>query len=180
MALAAIGYAKTKLRRQIMIATTLVGPGATNIVTAAGVADSNRLPVLLLSVDTYNNGLPNPVLQQAEHFGEPSTTVNDSFRAEPLYCNRIIHPAQILSSLPQAVATMADRADCGHAFIYLPQDVEEIAYDYPVEFFSETTWRIPRVSPDVQQVDEVVKILKRAKKPLIISGGADWYVGVPK
>ena len=177
MALAAIGYAKAKLRRQIMIATTSVGPGATNMVTAAGVAHSNRLPVLLLSGDTYNNRLPDPVLQQVEHFGEPSTTVNDSFRAVSRYWDRITHPAQILSSLPQAVATMMDPADCGPAFIGLPQDVQEIAYDYPVEFFTETTWRIPRSRPDIHQVDEAVKILKTAKKPLIISGGGVRYSG---
>ena len=180
MALAAIGYAKAKLRRQIMIATTSVGPGATNMVTAAGVAHSNRLPVLLLSGDTYNNRLPDPVLQQVEHFGEPSTTVNDSFRAVSRYWDRITHPAQILSSLPQAVATMMDPADCGPAFIGLPQDVQEIAYDYPVEFFTETTWRIPRSRPDIQQVDEAVKILKTAKKPLIISGGGVRYSGAVK
>ena len=177
MALAAIGYAKAKLRRQIMIATTSIGPGATNMVTAAGVAHSNRLPVLLLSGDTYNNRLPDPVLQQVEHFGEPSTTVNDSFRAVSRYWDRITHPAQILSSLPQAVATMMDPADCGPAFIGLPQDVQEIAYDYPVEFFTETTWRIPRSRPDIHQVDEAVKILKTAKKPLIISGGGVRYSG---
>lgn len=177
MALAAIGYAKAKLRRQIMIATTSVGPGATNMVTAAGVAHSNRLPVLLLSGDTYNNRLPDPVLQQVEHFGEPSTTVNDSFRAVSRYWDRITHPAQILSSLPQAVATMMDPVDCGPAFIGLPQDIQEIAYDYPVEFFTETIWRIPRSRPDIQQVDEAVKILKTAKKPLIISGGGVRYSG---
>ncbi len=152
MALAAIGYAKAKLRRQIMIATTSVGPGATNMVTAAGVAHANRLPVLLLSGDTYNNRLPDPVLQQVEHFGEPSTTVNDSFRAVTRFWDRITHPAQIISSLRQAVATMLDPADCGPAFIGLPQDIQEIAYDYPVEFFEETLWTIPRPRPDRTEV----------------------------
>ena len=101
MALAAIGYAKAKLRRQIMVATTSVGPGATNMVTAAGVAHANRLPVLLLCGDTFSNRLPDPVLQQVEHFGSPSTTVNDSFRAVSRFWDRISHPAQIISSLPR-------------------------------------------------------------------------------
>jgi 3D-(3,5/4)-trihydroxycyclohexane-1,2-dione acylhydrolase (decyclizing) len=177
MALAAIGYGKAKLRRQIMIATTSVGPGATNMVTAAGVAHANRLPVLLLSGDTYNNRLPDPVLQQVEHFGEPSTTVNDSFRAVSRFWDRITHPAQIISSLPQAVATMLDPADCGPAFIGLPQDIQEIAYDYPVEFFEETLWAIPRPRPDRDQVAAAVDLLKTAKKPLIISGGGVRYSG---
>ena len=177
MALAAIGYSKAKLRRQIMIATTSVGPGATNMVTAAGVAHANRLPVLLLCGDTYNNRLPDPVLQQVEHYGVPSTTVNDSFRAVSRYWDRITHPAQILSSLPQAVATMLDPADCGPAFIGLPQDIQEIAYDYPVAFFEPTLWTIPRPRPDCQQVAAAVELLKTAKRPLIISGGGVRYSG---
>lgn len=177
MALAAIGFGKAKLRRQIMIATTSVGPGATNMVTAASVAHANRLPVLLISGDTYINRLPDPVLQQVEHYGEPSTTVNDSFRAVSRFWDRIIHPAQIISSLPQAIATMLDPADCGPAFIGLPQDIQEIAYDYPVEFFEETVWAIPRARPDRDQVAAAAALLKTAKKPLIISGGGVRYSG---
>ena len=117
MALAAIGFAKAKRRRQIMIATSSIGPGALNMVTAAGTAHANRLPVLLISGDTFTNRLPDPVLQQVEHFGDPTITVNDAFKAVTRYWDRITHPAQILSSLPQAVAAMLDPADCGPAFL---------------------------------------------------------------
>ena len=125
MALAAIGFAKAKRRRQIMIATSSIGPGALNMVTAAGAAHANRLPVLLIAGDTFANRLPDPVLQQVEHFGDPTVTVNDAFKAVTRYWDRITHPAQILSSLPQAVATMLDPADCGPAFLALPQDMQE-------------------------------------------------------
>jgi len=135
MALAAIAYAKAKKRRQIMVATSSVGPGATNMVTAAAVAHANRLPVLLLCGDTFTNRLPDPVLQQVEHFGAPSTTVNDSFRAVSRFWDRITHPAQIIAALPQAVATMLDPAGCGPAFLSLPQGYLENAYGYPAEFF---------------------------------------------
>lgn len=177
MALAAIGYAKARRRRQIMIATSSVGPGATNMVTAAGVAHANRLPVLLLAGDTFTNRLPDPVLQQVEHFGSPSTTVNDSFRAVSRFWDRITHPAQIIQSLPQALATMLDPADCGPAFIGLPQDIQEIAYEYPEEFFTQTVWRIPRPRPSRDQVSAAAEALKTAKKPLIISGGGVRYSG---
>ncbi len=177
MALAAIAYAKAKRRRQIMIATSSIGPGATNMVTAAAVAHANRLPVLLISGDTYVNRLPDPVLQQVEHYGNPTTTVNDSFRAVSRYWDRIVHPAQIIQSLPQAIATMLDPADCGPAFIGIPQDTQELAYDYPEEFFEETTWIIPRPRPSTDQVAAAVEVLKTAKKPLIISGGGVRYSG---
>ncbi|HXZ14372.1 MAG TPA: thiamine pyrophosphate-binding protein, partial [Roseiarcus sp.] len=158
MALAAVAYAKAKRRRQIMIATTSIGPGAANMVTAAGAALANRLPALLLSGDTFVNRLPDPVLQQVEHFGDPSFTVNDAFKAVTRYWDRITHPAQILSSLPQAAATMLDPADCGPAFIGLPQDIQELAFDYPEVFFEERTWSIPRPRPDRRKVVEAAAL----------------------
>src|SRR4051812_16200573 len=135
MTLAAIAFAKAKRRRQIMVATSSIGPGALNMVTAAGAAHANRLPVLLLAGDTFTNRLPDPVLQQVEHFGDPTVTVNDAFKAVTRYWDRISHPAQIISSLPQAVAAMLDPADCGPAFLALPQDTQEVAFDYPEIFF---------------------------------------------
>lgn len=109
MALAAAGYTKARRRRQIMIATSSIGPGALNMVTAAGMAHANRLPILILAGDTFTNRLPDPVLQQVEHFGNPTTTVNDAFKAVSRYWDRITHPAQIISSMPQAIATCSTR-----------------------------------------------------------------------
>jgi 3D-(3,5/4)-trihydroxycyclohexane-1,2-dione acylhydrolase (decyclizing) len=170
MALAAIGFAKAQRRRQIMVAASSIGPGATNMVTAAALAHSNRLPVLLLSGDTFANRLPDPVMQQVEHFGNPTVTVNDAFKAVTRYWDRIALPEQILGSLPQAVAAMLDPADCGPAFLALCQDTQEIAYDYPEAFFAPTVWTIPRPRPDRDRLTQAVELLKTAKKPLIISG----------
>ena len=177
MALAAIAFAKARRRRQIMIAMSSIGPGALNMVTAAGTAHANRLPILILAGDTFTNRLPDPVLQQVEHFGDPTTTVNDAFRPVSRYWDRITHPAQIISSMPQAVATMLDPGDCGPAFIALPQDTQEIAFDYPGEFFEERLWTIPRPRPDRARVAEAAALLKSASRPLIISGGGVRYSG---
>lgn len=175
MALAAVAFAKAKKRRQLMIAATSIGPGAANMVTAAGTAHANRLPVLLLAGDTFANRLPDPVLQQVEHFNNPTITVNDSFKAVVRYWDRITLPEQIITSLPQAIATMLDPADCGPAFIGLCQDTQEIAFDYPLEFFAPTTWAVPRPRADKDKLAQAVALLKTAKKPLIISGGGVRY-----
>jgi len=177
MALAAIGFAKAKRRRQIMVATSSIGPGALNMVTAAGVAHANRLPVLILSGDTFVNRRPDPVMQQVEHFGDPTVNVNDAFKAVTRYWDRIVHPEQIISSLPQAVAVMLDPADCGPAFIALPQDVQEIACDYPTAFFEPVIHEIPRPRPDRGRVARAVELLKNAKRPLLIAGGGVRYSG---
>jgi 3D-(3,5/4)-trihydroxycyclohexane-1,2-dione acylhydrolase (decyclizing) len=175
MALAAVAYTKAKRRRQIMIATASIGPGSTNMVTAAAVALANRLPVLLLGGETFANRIPDPVLQQVEHFGNPTTTVNDAFKAVTRYWDRISRPEQIISSLPQAVAMMLDPADCGPAFFALAQDAQAEAYDYPVAFFETKLHRVPRPRPDADALREAAKLLRHAKKPLIIAGGGVHY-----
>jgi 3D-(3,5/4)-trihydroxycyclohexane-1,2-dione acylhydrolase (decyclizing) len=145
------------------------------MVTAAGTAHANRLPLLLIAGDTFTNRLPDPVLQQVEHFGDPTVTVNDAFKAVTRYWDRITHPAQIISSLPQAAAAMLDPADCGPAFLALPQDTQEVAFDYPEVFFEPRTWAIPRPRPDRQKLAEAAALLKTAKKPILISGGGVRY-----
>ncbi len=177
MALAAVAFAKAKLRRQAMVVTSSIGPGATNIVTACGVAHANRLPMLVLSGDTFANRKPDPVLQQVEHFESPTTTVNDSFRAVTRYWDRITHPGQIIGSLRQAVATMLDPATCGPVFLGLSQDTQELAYDYPVDMFDTHIWQIPRPRPDKQALKAAAEAISHAKRPLIIAGGGVRYSG---
>ena len=171
MALAACGFARAAKRRRIMVAASSIGPGATNMVTAAAVALANRLPLLLLAGDTFEHRIVDPVLQQVEHFGAPATTVNDAFRAVVRYWDRITTPEQVVQSLPHALNTMLDPGDCGPAFIALPQDVQAEAYDYPVGFFAERVHHIRRPRPDAGELRRAATALARAERPLIIAGG---------
>ena len=177
MALAAVAFAKAKNRRQIMIATSSVGPGSTNMVTAAAVAHANRLPLLLISGDTFQHRIVDPVLQQIEDFGSPSTTVSDSFRAVTRFWDRITRPEQIIQSLPQALSVMLDPADCGPAYIGLPQDIAAEAYDFPVRFFDKTLHHIRRPGPDVRDIAAAAVALAESDKPLLIAGGGVHYSG---
>jgi len=177
MALAGMAFTKSKRRRQIMVATSSIGPGSTNLLTAAAAAHANRLPILLLSGDTFANRLPDPVLQQVENFHNPGMTVSDAFQSFTRYWDRITRPEQLISSLPQAVATMLDPADCGPVFIALPQDIQAEAFDYPEVFFEKTVHQIPRPRPDKNSIAEAADILRQAEKPLIVSGGGVFYSG---
>ena len=175
MGLAAAAFAKRMRRQQFLLCTSSVGPGATNMVTAAGVAMANRLPVLFISGDTFTTRLPDPVLQQVEHFGTPSTTVNDAFRPVVRFWDRITHPAQVLSSLPQAIGMMLDPAECGPAFLGLPQDTAAEDYDFPDEFFVTTVHRIDRPRPSVDSCADAAAVLRAAAAPVIIAGGGVHY-----
>ncbi|HEX2368026.1 MAG TPA: 3D-(3,5/4)-trihydroxycyclohexane-1,2-dione acylhydrolase (decyclizing) [Acidimicrobiia bacterium] len=177
MAMAAVAFAKARRRRQIMVATSSIGPGATNMVTAAGIALANRLPLLMLSGDTFASRLPDPVLQQVEHFGDPTLTVNDAFKAVCRYWDRITHPAQIINSLPRAVATMLDPGGCGPAFLGLSQDIQGEAFDYPLAFFAERTHTMRRPGPDPSELAAAAAVLRSSTRPLVIAGGGVHYSG---
>ena len=175
MGFAAAAYAKYHLRQRFMFCTASAGPGTANLMTAAALAHANRLPVLLLCGDTFITRLPDPVLQQLEHYGNPTLGLNDGFKAVTRFWDRITHPAQIIQSLPAAIATMLDPADCGPAFLALPQDVQGWTYNYPVALFEETTHRIRRQSPDVAEIADAAAALKSAERPVIIAGGGVQY-----
>lgn len=177
MALAAVGFAKATRGRQIMVATSSIGPGALNMVTAAGVAHANRLPVLLLSGDTFQSRVPDPVLQQVEHFGDPTITVNDAFKPVSRYWDRITRPEQLIHSLPHAVATMLDPATRGPAFLALPQDVQAESFDYPEGFFETRVHELARPRADRQQLVRAAATVRGARRPLIICGGGVHFSG---
>lgn len=175
MGLAAVAYAKAMRRQQAMVVTTSIGPGALNVVTAAGTALANRLPMLILSGDTHESRDPDPVLQQVEHFGAPSTTVNDAFRPVVRYWDRITSPSQILSSLPQALMTMLDPMTCGPTFLALPQDVQAMAFDFPETFFHEQTHEIPRPRAAIHELRKCASLINASQRPVIIAGGGVHY-----
>ena len=177
MALAAVGFTKAMRRRQIMVATSSIGPGATNMVTAAAVAHANRLPLLLLSGDTFRSRIPDPVLQQVEHFHDPSMSVNDAFKAVTRYWDRIVTPEQVVHSLPHALATMLDPATCGPVFLGLPQDAQAEAYEYPDGFFDVVVHEPLRPRADRRQLDRAAALIRGAERPLIICGGGVHYSG---
>ena len=151
MALAAVAFAKAKNRRQMMACTTSIGPGAANMVTAAGVAHVNRLPVLFLPGDVFASRRPDPVLQQIEDFNDATISVNDCFRPVSRWWDRITRPEQLLTSLPRAIQVLTDPVDCGPVTLCMAQDVQAEAYDYPESFFRPQTHRIRRPAPDADE-----------------------------
>ncbi|MDG1738953.1 MAG: 3D-(3,5/4)-trihydroxycyclohexane-1,2-dione acylhydrolase (decyclizing) [Paracoccaceae bacterium] len=175
MGFAASGYAKQWMRQRFMFCTASAGPGTLNLVTSAALAHANRLPMLLLCGDTFLTRLPDPVLQQMENFNDPTFGANDAFKPVSRYWDRITHPAQIIQSLPAAIATMLDPGDCGPAFLGLPQDVQGWTFDYPDVFFAKKVHRIRRQSPDTDEIADAVALLKSADRPMIIAGGGVQY-----
>ncbi|AIF99739.1 3D-(3,5/4)-trihydroxycyclohexane-1,2-dione acylhydrolase (decyclizing) [Alteromonas australica] len=177
MAHAAIAYAKANNRRRMMMCTSSIGPGATNMVTAAGLAHANRLPVLFVPGDNFANRKPDPVLQQIEHFSDPNISVNDCFKPVSRYFDRINRPEQLINSLPVAMQTLLDPVNCGPVTLAFPQDVQAEAFDYPVSLFTKRVHRIRQPLAELFEVEQAVSAIKKSQKPLIIAGGGVLYSG---
>jgi 3D-(3,5/4)-trihydroxycyclohexane-1,2-dione acylhydrolase (decyclizing) len=175
MAHAAIAYAKAHMRRRMMAVTTSIGPGATNLLTAAALAHVNRLPVLLLPGDVFASRAPDPVLQQLEDFGDGSVSVNDAFKPLSRYFDRIVYPEQLMTALPRAIAVLTDAALCGPVTLALPQDVQTMAYDYPADFFAPPPVKFRTMQPDPEELEQACALLSAAKRPLIVAGGGVLY-----
>jgi len=177
MAHAAVAFAKASRRRRMMACTTSIGPGATNMVTAAAVAHVNRLPVLLLPGDVFANRRPDPVLQQIESFSDGTVSANDCFKPVSRYFDRISRPEQIIPALQRAMAVLTDPADCGPVTLALCQDTQAEAYDYPESFFAEKIWTPRRIRPDESELAAAADLIRNAKKPFIVAGGGVLYSG---
>src|ERR1700723_969358 len=175
MALAAIAFAKASRRRRMMACTSSIGPGATNMITAAAVAHVDRLPVLLLPGDVFASRRPDPVLQQVESFADGTISANDCFRPVSRYFDRITRPEQILNALPRALSVLTDPAECGPVTLALCQDVQAEAFDYPEHFFADRAWHVRRQRPDEVELAAAARVLRDAKAPLIIAGGGVHY-----
>ncbi|XOQ26448.1 MAG: 3D-(3,5/4)-trihydroxycyclohexane-1,2-dione acylhydrolase (decyclizing) [Mitsuokella multacida] len=175
MAHAAIGFAKQKRRKQMYACTSSVGPGAANMVTAAATATANCIPVLFLPGDTYADRQPDPVLQQMEQTVSLTTTTNDAFRAVCKYWDRVMRPEILMTACINAMRVLADPAETGAVCIALPQDVEGEAWDYPEYFFQKRVHHIDRVKPSERAIEEAVKAIAKAERPLLIFGGGVKY-----
>jgi 3D-(3,5/4)-trihydroxycyclohexane-1,2-dione acylhydrolase (decyclizing) len=180
MGLSAVAYAKASRRRRMMACTSSIGPGATNMVTAAAVASVNRLPVLFLPGDIFANRRPDPVLQQVEDFGDGTISANDCFKPVSRYFDRITRPEQIVPALTRAIAVLTDPAECGPVTLAFCQDVQAEAYDYPASFFEERLHRPRRQGPDAHELEEAAAALRAAKKPFVVCGGGVLYSDAEK
>lgn len=177
MAHAAMAYSKQMLRRKIYAVSTSVGPGAANLVAAAGTALANNIPVLLIPADTFATRQPDPVLQQMEQEYSAAITTNDALKPVSRYWDRITRPEQLMSSLLRAFEVMTDPAKAGPATICISQDVEGEAYDFDESFFVKRVHYIDRMQPSERELQGAAELIKSSKKPVILVGGGAKYSG---
>ncbi|MFC3746032.1 3D-(3,5/4)-trihydroxycyclohexane-1,2-dione acylhydrolase (decyclizing) [Paenibacillus sp. GCM10012306] len=180
MAHAATAFAKQHNRKQIYACTTSIGPGALNMVTAAGTATVNRIPLLLLPGDNFASRQPDPVLQQLEAGHDYTISAADAFKPVSRFWDRIVRPEQLMTSALNAIRVLTDPAETGAVTLALPQDVQAEAYDYPASFFEKRVHYVERQQPAPQALERAIALVKSKRKPLIIAGGGVKYSDATK
>jgi 3D-(3,5/4)-trihydroxycyclohexane-1,2-dione acylhydrolase (decyclizing) len=175
MAHVATSFAKQNNRRRIIACSSSIGPGAANMITAAATATVNHIPLLLFPADAFASRQPDPVLQQFEQVNSLSITTNDAYKAVTRYWDRIVRPEQLMSAMINAMRVLTDTAETGAVAICLPQDAEGESYDYPDEFFEKRVHKIVRTVPSNEELEDAVRVIASAKKPLIVCGGGVRY-----
>lgn len=173
----AAAYAKVKNRLQTFVCTSSIGPGATNMITAAAAATINRIPVLLLPGDIFSTRQVAPVLQQLESANTQDISVNDCFKPVSKYWDRINRPEQLITSLPEVMRVLTSPAETGAVTLSMPQDVQAEVFDFPAEMFEKRVWFVGRTLPDQTLLTRAIEKIKTSKKPLIIAGGGTIYSG---
>ncbi|OLC77266.1 MAG: 3D-(3,5/4)-trihydroxycyclohexane-1,2-dione acylhydrolase (decyclizing) [Acidobacteria bacterium 13_1_40CM_4_65_8] len=171
----AAAFAKMRNRLQTFACTSSIGPGATNMLTAAAGATINRLPVLLLPGDIFATRRAAPVLQQLESSSSLDVSVNDCFKPVSTFWDRINRPEQLAPSLVEAMRVLTSPAETGAVTLALPQDVQADAWDFPEELFETRTWHVLRGRADAARLDEAAAWLKSSQRPFIIAGGGVIY-----
>ena len=171
----AVGYAKQLNRKQILAVTSSIGPGALNMITAAGVASVNRIPVLFLPGDVFACRQPDPVLQQVEQWDDYTRTANDAFRAVSRYWDRINRPEQLMAACINAMRVLTDPAETGPVTLALPQDVQGEPYDYPEEFLERRVHHVERRAPTAGEIQRAVELVRSRARPIVICGGGVRY-----
>jgi 3D-(3,5/4)-trihydroxycyclohexane-1,2-dione acylhydrolase (decyclizing) len=177
MALAAVAYSKQMLRRKIYAVTSSSGPGSANVVTAAGTALANNIPVLFLPGDTFATRQPDPVLQQVEQEHSLAITTNDTLQPVSRYWDRVTRPEQLMSSLIRAFEVMTNPATAGPATVAISQDVEGEAYDFDEVFFQKRVHYLDRKAAVERELTGATELIKASKKPVILVGGGAKYSG---
>jgi 3D-(3,5/4)-trihydroxycyclohexane-1,2-dione acylhydrolase (decyclizing) len=171
----AAAFAKASNRLRTLVCTSSIGPGATNMLTAAAAATINRLPVLLLPGDIFATRRPDPVLQQLESAASRDISVNDCFKPVSRYWDRVNRAEQLPSALLEAMRVLTSPADTGAVTLALPQDVQAEAFDFPDALFATRVWTIPRNRPDAAALADAATAIRQAARPLIVAGGGVLY-----
>ena len=173
----AVGYARMHRRRATYASTASVGPGAANMLTAAALATTNRLPALLLPSDTFATRVSDPVLQQIELPHDTSLQVTDAFRPLSRFFDRVDRPEQLFSIALAAMRVLTDPAETGAVTIALPEDVQAEWLDVPDEFLQPREWHVRRPVPERGPLERAVAAIKAAKRPVVVAGGGVLYSG---
>lgn len=157
---AADGYARVS--GQVGVALVTSGPGLTNAVTGIATAHSDSIPLVIISGQVPSELIGNDAFQEVDAVGVTRPVVKHSF---------LVKNIEQLAETFKKAFYIARSGRPGPVLIDIPKDVTgaKTSFAYP-ETISLRSYQ-PNSEGHRGQIKKALKLLKRAKKPMVYSGG---------
>jgi len=162
---AAEGYARAT--RSLGVAMATAGPGFTNIITSMANAYLDRTPVLYISGSSGLNQAETNTLQSGLDQVAVATPITK-------WAHRITVAQDIPRLVAQAVR-LATSSPTGPVLLDMPMDVLITQVDEASVSIPENVLVDSRALPEPRAVDEALKLLASAARPVIMVGAAAYF-----
>ncbi len=154
------GYARSTGKPGVVLVTS--GPGATNAVTGLTDAMMDSIPVVCLTGQVATHLIGNDAFQEADTIGITRPCTKHNYLVKDVDdLARVIHEAFYVASSGRPGPVVVD----------IPKDVSIAEGEYvPRETIRHKTYR-PQLKGDLGAIEQAVKMLLSAKRPIVYSGG---------
>jgi len=157
---AADGYARSTGKPGVVIVTS--GPGATNAVTGIATAYMDSIPLVVFTGQVPTHLIGNDAFQEADNIGITRPCVKHNF---------LVKDVKDIAETIKKAFYVATTGRPGPVVVDLPKDItaEKAEFHYPdkVKMRSYNPVHVGHVG----QIKRAVKMLQRAKRPMIYTGG---------
>ena len=172
-AMAAEGYARYMCDRPALVSVT-TGPGGTNALTGVVGAYLDSIPMIVISGQCrYNTSVPETGLPLRTRGVQEFDIVN-TVKTMTKYAKLVIDPLEIRREIHKAY-DLAMNGRRGPVWLDIPQNVQNAQVEesdlLPIEP------KLPIVDCSQSEVDNVLSLLKSAKRPCILAGSGIRYSG---
>lgn len=158
---AASGYARASMKPGVCIATS--GPGATNLITGIATAYCDSIPMIAITGQVKSDLLGRDVFQEADITGACEPFTKHSY---------LVSRTEDIPRIFKEAFHIASTGRPGPVLIDIPMDMQTNmieSFEYP------ETVKIRGYKPNTKghtiQVKKAVEMIKKAKRPIIVSGG---------
>ncbi len=157
---AADGYARAN--RSVGVALVTSGPGATNAVTGIASAHSDSIPIVVFTGQVPTALIGNDAFQEVDIVGITRPCTKHNY---------LVKSIDKLASTIKEAFYLARSGRPGPVLVDLPKNILQAQIDFEEPGKISLKSYKPNYKPNKKQLNKVVEMIKKAKRPVIFAGG---------